>query len=117
METTTKNNGQVKVAGTVKADKKAPQFVTGNPVNKVSAAAEKKPEEKTGEEKGVLLAEKNVSSQMPIVAEPTKGEIKEQLATNKPLMSLEETLLLIKELAEKTALRNVYICSLLLTGS
>jgi len=40
--------------------------------------------------------------------EPTKKEIKEELQVHKPALSLEETLLLIKDLAEKTAHRATY---------
>lgn len=47
METKEKNNGQVKQANTVKADKKEPQFVAGNPVNTVSKRQTNKRKPKT----------------------------------------------------------------------
>lgn len=43
-----------------------------------------------------------------LIVEPTKMEIKEDLQKHKPALSLEETLILIKELAEKTANRATY---------
>lgn len=44
-----------------------------------------------------------------LTAEPTKLEIKEDLKSNKPALSLEQTLLLVKDLAERTAHRATYI--------
>ena len=40
--------------------------------------------------------------------EPSKAEVKEQLAQQKPALNLEETLKLVAELAKKTALRDRY---------
>lgn len=42
-------------------------------------------------------------------AEPTKLEIKEEFKIHKPALSLEETLSLVKELAERTAHRATYL--------
>lgn len=42
-------------------------------------------------------------------AEPTKLEIKEELIIHKPALSLEQTLSLVKELAERTGHRDTYI--------
>jgi hypothetical protein len=83
METKVKENGQAKVANTVQADK-TPKFVAGNPVNAVAKGQEEKQEAKPQTE-----APK---------AEPTKLEIKAQLAEQKPALNLEQTLKKIKEL-------------------
>lgn len=93
METKTKQNGQAKVAKTV-ADKKAPQFVAGNPVNSESAneqKAEDKPQAQVIPQTGEA------------VKEPTKLEIKagfaEKMAAQKEI--LERHIRLGDELARK----------------
>lgn len=83
METKVKENGQAKVANTVQADK-TPKFVAGNPVNAMAKGLEEKQEAKPQVE-----APK---------AEPTKLEIKAQVAEQKPALNLEQTLKKIKEL-------------------
>lgn len=92
METKTKQNGQAKVAKTV-ADKNAPQFVAGNPVNEVSKTGEesKAPESPKQEETKPL-------ADTPKPQEASKKEIKAQFEEVKPALNLEQTLRRIKEL-------------------
>jgi hypothetical protein len=88
MDTNVKNNGQAK-ANTVQADK-TPKFVAGNPVNELSKKDETpKPQEENKALEGATQAPK---------AEPTKKEIKAQLAEEKPALNLEQTLKKIKDL-------------------
>lgn len=108
METKEKNNGQVKQANTVKADKNEPQFVAGNPVNTVSQKAEEKTEAKnTVAEKsdGANVNEQVQSKQAETPKkqeekkdEPTKKEIKANFEQEKPAPNLEQTLRKIKDL-------------------
>jgi hypothetical protein len=96
METKVKENGQAKV-NTVKADK-TPKFVAGNPVNAVAKAQEEKHAEQPKPEETTAQ----------VSAEPTKVELKEQLAQQKPVLNLDETLKLVAELSKRTALRDRY---------
>jgi hypothetical protein len=96
METKVKENGQANV-NAVKADK-TPKFVAGNPVNMLSKAQEEKQSEQPKPE------ENNAQ----VSAEPTKVELKEQLAQQKPVLNLDETLKLVAELSKRTALRDRY---------
>lgn len=75
MEIKVKENGQANV-NTIKANK-TPQFVAGNPVN----ANSKKAEQNTSQ------------------VDPTKKEIKAQLAGQPPVLNLEQTLKKIKDLS------------------
>lgn len=96
METNVKANGQTKV-NNVKADK-TPKFVAGNPVNSLAKAQEEKqPEQPKPEE-----------SKAHVNSEPSKEELKEQLAQQKPVLNLDETLKLVAELNKRTALRDRY---------
>ncbi len=113
METKVKTGGQTK-ANTVKADK-TPKFVAGNPVNAVSNKAEQAKEEpkpeaeqpKAGETTTAQGAPQTTQAEAPApvkeqeapTAEPTKKEIKAQLAEEKPALNLEQTLKKIKELS------------------
>lgn len=94
METKAKDNGQAKVAKTV-TDPKAPQFVAGNPVNKVSEKEEPKVEDKTQVQALPQAGE--------AVKEPSKIEIKasfaEKMAAQKEI--LERHIKLGDELARK----------------
>ena len=101
METNVKNGGDVKVANTVKADKKAPQFVAGNPVNTVSKKAEEEKETK-------MIAGAGQVEQTP-QAEATKKEIKAQLLEEKPAPNLEQTLRKIKDLGRLSNQRDKLI--------
>lgn len=97
METKVTENGQAKV-NTVKADKN-PKFVAGNPVNaEAKKAEENKPQEQPTPD----------SHKVQVNPEPSKVEIKEQMAQQKPALNLEETLKLVAELAKRTALRDRY---------
>ena len=112
METKVKDNGQAKVVNAV-ADKKAPQFVAGNPVNKESVKqsnAEARPQteqggfvnvNKLGESSGAVQQQKGLTN-------GTDLGVNVQIPVVKPVLNLEQTLLLINQLAEKTALRNTY---------
>nr|WP_068891246.1 hypothetical protein [Pedobacter panaciterrae] len=93
METNVKNNGLAKVVNTVQADK-TPKFVAGNPVNAVAKGQEQKTDYKAQEETTAPAA----TSQEALKAEPSKLEIKAQLAEQKPALNLEQTLKKIKEL-------------------
>lgn len=108
METKEKNNGQVKQANTVKDDKKAAQFVAGNPVNSVSKKAEeqteaKKPEAEKSSSVNVNEEAKNKQAETSKSLEekkeePTKKEIKASFEQEKPAPNLEQTLRKIKDL-------------------
>lgn len=89
METQVKQNGQAKVAETVKTDK-TPKFVAGNPVNAVAKAQEEKAAEQPKEEVKAVTGE---------TKQPTKLEIKAALAEQKPALNLEQTLKKIKDLS------------------
>lgn len=93
METKAKQNGQTKVAKTV-ADKKAPQFVAGNPVNALSKKGEesKAPENPKPEET-------KPQANAPTSQEASKKEIKAHFAETKPAPNLEQTLKRIKDLS------------------
>ncbi|KIA92263.1 hypothetical protein OC25_17675 [Pedobacter kyungheensis] len=97
METKVKENGQANV-NSVKAEK-TPRFVAGNPVNEVA----KKAEVKNGEE-----AEKPEEVKEQLKTEPSKLEIKEALAQQKPALNLDEMLKLVADLSKRTALRDRY---------
>lgn len=107
MNTKVKENGQAKVANT-EAGKKAPQFVAGNPVNKVSENKEKADENPQTENKGFVDVNELVE-QKP-VAEQQIGAVgeKTQVHTAKTALNLEETLKLVADLSKKTALRSKY---------
>lgn len=108
METKEKNNGQVKQANTVKADKKEPQFVAGNPVNTVSKKADEQTEAKnTVADKSAFVnlndEAKSKQAETPNPQEgkkdePTKKEIKANFEQEKPAPNLEQTLRKIKDL-------------------
>ncbi|SDD66634.1 hypothetical protein [Pedobacter soli] len=97
METKVNQNGQAAV-NSIKADK-TPKFVAGNPVNKEAKKAEAKNEaEPSKSEEGKPHA----------APEGSKAELKEQLAQQKPVLNLDETLKLVAELSKRTALRDRY---------
>jgi hypothetical protein len=107
METKVKAGVQTKVAGTAQTDKKAPQFVAGNPVNKVSEKEESKDQAQTGKA-GFVDVNKLAEQVIPAVApeqksEPSKMEIKatiaERMAEQKAI--LERHIRLGDELARK----------------
>ena len=102
METNVKSNGQAKVANTVKVDKKAPQFVAGNPVNKVSQNAETEKETKT-QSPTVETPKADQNKEQPQQAELTKKEVKARLAEKlaEQRAILERTIKLGDELARK----------------
>jgi len=97
METKVNQNGQASVNGT-KADK-TPKFVAGNPVNVETKKVEAKnqPEPPKPEES---KPQGNDGA--------SKVELKEQLAQQKPVLNLDETLKLVAELSKRTALRDRY---------
>jgi len=100
METNTKNSGQVKGTQAV-ADKKGPQFVAGNPVNKESEkanpVAEKTPTDKAGFVNVNKLAE---SAASPAIGSP---QVK---AAAKPALNLDETIKLLEALHVKKVQRD-----------
>ncbi|MCX2479356.1 hypothetical protein OQY15_09665 [Pedobacter sp. MC2016-15] len=121
METNAKNNGQVKVANTVKAENKEQKFVAGNPVNKESKTADVK-KEFPKDANGVMPADPNANKkeQSPETSdspkndqqekegqhEKTKKELKAELENNKPALNLEQTLKKIKELGRLSSQRD-----------
>ena len=108
METKAKDNGQVKVANTVAADK-TPKFVAGNPVNAVAKAQEEKAAEKT--QQGLTAGAVEEKQEAP-KAEPTKMEIKARLAEEKPALNLEQTLKKIKDLSRLSAQREKLLATI-----
>ena len=104
METKVNQNGQAKVANTVKADK-TPKFVAGNPVNSVAKAQDEKTEVKSQpveqpKAEEVKTVQNTVSSEQEAPkAEPTKLEIKATFEKTKPALNLEQTLKKIKDLS------------------
>lgn len=107
METKVKTGAEVKAASTV-ADKKAPQFVAGNPVNKVSEKNESKTEEQAQAGKTETGDVNKVTGQTPAQPEQGQGSAKVEARAVKPALNLEETLKLVADLAKKTALRDRY---------
>lgn len=108
METKTKAGAQTKVVGTAQTDKKAPQFVAGNPVNKVSEKEASKSQDEAGKG-GFVNVNKLAEQGTPAAAaqehksEPSKMEIKasfaEKMAAQKEI--LERHIKLGDELARK----------------
>jgi hypothetical protein len=108
METKEKNSGQIKQANTVKTDKKAQQFVAGNPVNTVSKKAEEQTEatKPEADKSGFVNVNEQVQSKQAETSnpqeekkeEPTKKEIKANFEQEKPAPNLEQTLRKIKDL-------------------
>ncbi|KRT15961.1 hypothetical protein ASU31_10660 [Pedobacter ginsenosidimutans] len=92
METKVNQNGQANVSGT-KSDK-TPRFVAGNPVNVETKKAETKNQQEQLNPLGAVG--------------PSKVDLKEQLAQQKPVLNLDETLKLVAELSKRTALRDRY---------
>jgi len=93
---TTNTNGQTKVAKTV-TDRKAPQFVAGNPVNKVSVKAEEKTEVPPQE-----------NGQQPLKTEQPAVVLIPQAAVvpQKPALNLDQTIELLESLHVKKIQRD-----------
>ena len=92
METKVNQNGQANANGT-KTDK-TPRFVAGNPVNVETKKAETKNQQEQLNPVGAVGS--------------SKADLKEQLAQQKPVLNLDETLKLVAELSKRTALRDRY---------
>jgi hypothetical protein len=107
METKVKDNGQAKVAQTV-ADKKAPQFVAGNPVNKVSEKNEPKAEAQPQPGKGDFIDVNKLAVPAGANSGTAQETISAQIPVPKPALNLEQTLKLVADLAKKTAQRDKY---------
>jgi hypothetical protein len=107
MEAKVKENGQAKVAQTV-TEKKAAQFVAGNPVNKVSEKNQVKEQEQGQAVKGDVVDENKAAAQSPAEAGEGAQAAKVQVNAVKPALNLDETLKLVADLSKKTALRDRY---------
>lgn len=100
METNTKNNGQVKGNQAV-ADKKGPQFVAGNPVNKESEKANSATAKAPADQSGFV----NVNKLAENVAAPAESVVQAN-TTAKPALNLDETIKLLEALHVKKVQRD-----------